>query len=114
MSLLQIYLVAENRVLRVNPLNISAVEEFFGPEAGEIIGLAVSISSSCVIINVKRRGLFAYRLHGRPLWSAGPILYRHGYRQGCAKNVTDCYFSSSPIIDHCEATVYVSSTLFLL
>lgn len=106
---LQIYLVAEDRVLRVNPLNISSVEVFFGPEAGEIIGLAVSISSSCVIINVKNWGLFAYRLHGRLLWSAGSVLYRHGYRQGCAKNVTDCYFSSVPVIDHCEAAVYVRS-----
>ncbi|KAL6961029.1 hypothetical protein U1Q18_038792 [Sarracenia purpurea var. burkii] len=46
----KIYLVAENRVLRINPLNIgtseSSVEVFFGPkpgeEGGEIIGLSIS------------------------------------------------------------------------
>ncbi|KAG5527852.1 hypothetical protein RHGRI_028701 [Rhododendron griersonianum] len=46
----KIYLVAENRVLRINPLNIGtsepAVEVFFGPkpgeEGGEIIGIAIS------------------------------------------------------------------------
>lgn len=109
--LLQIYLVAENRVLKINPLNNgspdSSVQEFFGPESGEIIGLAVSISSSCVVINVRKRGLFAYRLHGQLLWSAGPVLYRHGYRQGCRKNITECYFWSNPVIDHCEASIYV-------
>ncbi|KAL2499783.1 Protein GAMETE EXPRESSED 3 [Abeliophyllum distichum] len=70
----QIYLVAENRLLKVNPLTSeAAVEVFFGAEgSGEITGVAVSISSSCVLINVKNRGLFAYRLHGQLLWSAGP------------------------------------------
>ncbi|KAA8530539.1 hypothetical protein F0562_005248 [Nyssa sinensis] len=42
----KIYLVAENRVLKINPLNIgtsdSAAEIFFGPEPGEIIGLSIS------------------------------------------------------------------------
>ncbi|KAL3525785.1 hypothetical protein ACH5RR_014157 [Cinchona calisaya] len=109
-----IYLVAENRVLKINPLNNgasdSAVQVFFGPESGEIIGLAVSISSSCVIINVRNRGVFAYRLHGQLLWSAGPVLYQHGYRQGCRKNISECFFSSNPVIDHCEASIYISNT----
>ncbi|CAI9109987.1 OLC1v1009937C1 [Oldenlandia corymbosa var. corymbosa] len=109
----KIYLVAENRVLKVNPFNVgtseSAVEEFFGPEPEEIIGLDVSVSSSCVIINVRNRGLFAYRLYGQMIWSAGPLIYQHGYRQGCKNNVTDCSFSSSPVIDHCEASIYVSN-----
>ena len=103
-------MVEENRVLKINPLNndpYSTVQEFFGPEPGEIIGLAVSVSSSCVIINVRNRGLFAYRLQGQLLWTAGPVLYQHGYRQGCRKNISDCYFSSNPVIDHCEANIYV-------
>lgn len=107
-------MVAENRVLKVNPLKIhtseAAVEIFFDAEvSGEITGVAVSIFSSCVLINVENRGLFAYRLYGQLLWSAGPVLYQHGYRQGCRKNVTDCYFTSIPVIDHCEASIYVSS-----
>lgn len=105
-------------MLKINPLNIggseSAVQVFFGPKqpgaetSGEIVGVAVSISSSRVLITVKKRGLFAYRLHGKPVWSAGPVLYQHGFRQGCRKNLADCYFSSAPVIDHCEASIYVS------
>lgn len=114
-QLWQIYLVAENRVLRINPLNIGtsepAVEVFFGPKPGEeggvIIGIAVSTLSSSVFINVKNRGLFAYRLQGQLLWSTGPVLYQLGYRQGCRKNVKDCSFSSIPVIDQCEASLYV-------
>ncbi|XP_058187879.1 protein GAMETE EXPRESSED 3 isoform X1 [Rhododendron vialii] len=114
----KIYLVAENRVLRINPLNIGtsepAVEVFFGPkpgeEGGEIIGIAVSTLSSSVFINVKNRGLFAYRLQGQLLWSTGPMLYQWGYRQGCRKDVKDCYFSSIPVIDQCEASLYISNT----
>jgi len=111
-------LAAENRVMRINPLNIgtseSAVEVFFDPdpgeEAGEIVGLSVSTLSSSVFINVKNRGLFAYRLQGQMLWSAGPVLYQSGYRQGCRKNYKDCYFDSAPVIDQCEASVYVWSS----
>ncbi|KAM3394710.1 protein GAMETE EXPRESSED 3 [Capsicum galapagoense] len=112
----KIYVVAEDRVLKINPLNVGssgiAVELFFGTESerpGEIIGLAVSISSSCVYINVKNRGLFAYRLQGKLHWSVGPVLYQHGYRQGCRKNITECYFSSVPVFDHCEASIYISN-----
>lgn len=107
-------MLAEDRVLKINPLNVgsseTAVELFFGSEyerVGDIVGLAVSISSSCVLINVKNRGLFAYRLQGKLYWSVGPVLYQHGYRQGCRKNITECYFSSVPVIDHCEASIYV-------
>ncbi|KAF8399193.1 hypothetical protein HHK36_015058 [Tetracentron sinense] len=114
-----IYLIAENRVLKINPSNIgtseSATEIFFGPESatggsGEIIGLSVSTLSSSVYINVKNRGLFAYMLHGQLLWSAGPVLYRFGFRQGCKKNITDCYFTSVPVIDRCEASIYISNS----
>ncbi|KAL7232093.1 hypothetical protein ACSBR2_010164 [Camellia fascicularis] len=114
----KIFLVAENKVLRINPLNIgtseSAVEVFFGSEAGdeegEIIGLSVSMLSSSVFINVKNKGLFAYRLQGQLLWIAGPLLYQSGYRQGCRKNDKDCYFTSTPVVDQCEATIYISNT----
>ncbi|THG06035.1 hypothetical protein TEA_019402 [Camellia sinensis var. sinensis] len=114
----KIFLVAENKVLRINPLNIgtseSAVEVFFGSEAGdeegEIIGLSVSMLSSSVFINVKNKGIFAYRLQGQLLWIAGPLLYQSGYRQGCRKNDKDCYFTSTPVIDQCEATIYISNT----
>ncbi|KAK4416292.1 protein GAMETE EXPRESSED 3 [Sesamum alatum] len=116
----QIYLVAENRVLKVYPLRIGtsepAVEVFFGPGQGlevpgEIIGVSASIFSSCVVINVKNQGLFAYRLFGQLLWSAGPVLYQHGYRQGCRNNITECHFTSVPVIDHCEASIYISNTV---
>ncbi|KAK4706589.1 hypothetical protein R3W88_033852 [Solanum pinnatisectum] len=106
----------KDRVLKINPLNVGsselAVELFFGSEyerLGHIIGLAVSISSSCILINVKNRGLFAYRLQGKLYWSVGPVLYQHGYRQGCRKDITECYFSSVPMFDHCEASIYISN-----
>lgn len=109
---LQLYLVAENRVIKINLRNIgtseSALEVFFGPESGEIIGLSVSTSISCIVINVKNRALFAFRLHGKPLWSAGPVIYQNGYRQGCRKSTKNCYFTSVPVIDQCEASIYVS------
>lgn len=114
-------MIAEDRVLKINPLNVGsselAVELFFGSEyerLGDIIGLAVSISSSCVLINVKNRGLFAYRLQGKLYWSVGPLLYQHGYRQGCRKNITECYFSSVPVFDHCEASIYVRFSCSML
>ena len=115
----QIYLVAENRVLKINSFNIGsskpAAEVFFGPVPGqeeliEIIGLSVSTLSSSVFINIKNRGLFAYTTRGQLLWSVGPVIYRSGYQLGCRKNVTDCYFTSVPVIDQCEASIYVMST----
>ncbi|KEH25293.1 putative quinoprotein alcohol dehydrogenase-like superfamily [Medicago truncatula] len=115
----KIYLVAENRILKIDYGNIGisepAVELFFGPEPGQkaetkIIGLSVSTLSSTVFINVKNRGLFAYLSHGRLLWSLGPALYQFGYRQGCRKNLTDCYFSSVPVLDQCEASIYIANT----
>lgn len=92
-----------------------AVEVFFGPEPGqqaesEIIGLSVNTLSSTVFINLKNRGLFAYLSSGRLLWSVGPVLYQFGYRQGCRKNLTDCYFASVPVLDQCEASIYVRFT----
>ncbi|XP_050254247.1 protein GAMETE EXPRESSED 3-like [Quercus robur] len=115
----KIYLVAENRVLKINSFNIGsskpAAEVFFGPVPGqeeliEIIGLSVSTLSSSVFINIKNRGLFAYTTRGQLLWSVGPVIYRSGYQLGCRKNVTDCYFTSVPVIDQCEASIYISNT----
>ncbi|KAJ7974209.1 Protein GAMETE EXPRESSED 3 [Quillaja saponaria] len=115
----KIYLVAENRVVKINFHNIGtaepASEVFFGPGPGEeaqveIIGITVSTLSSIVFISIKNRGLFAYMMHGHLLWSAGPVLYQFGYRQGCGKNATDCYFASVPFLDQCEANVYISNT----
>ncbi|XP_021888000.1 protein GAMETE EXPRESSED 3 isoform X3 [Carica papaya] len=115
----KIYLIAEDRVLKVdlkkNGTSGSAAENFFSPGPGqegpiEIIGLAVSTLSSSVFINIKNRGLFAFSTNGRPLWIAGPVLKQFGYRIGCRKAVTDCFFASVPVIDRCEASIYISNT----
>ncbi|KAK8469182.1 hypothetical protein PHAVU_005G010600 [Phaseolus vulgaris] len=115
----KIYLVADNRILVIKYGSIGASEPeakvFFGPGPGqpaeaEIIGLSVSTSGSTLYINVNNRGLFAYHSHGHLLWSVGPVLYQFGYRQGCRKNITDCYFNSAPVLDQCEASIYISNT----
>lgn len=115
----QVYLVAENRVLKVDLLKIgtseSATQVFFGTGAGEegtgeIAGIAVSTSSSSVYINVKCRALFAFMTHGQLLWSAGPVLDQLGFRQGCTKSDADCSFTSVPVIDQCEGSIYVSTS----
>lgn len=108
--------------MRVTPSNIatseSTVDIFFGPNStsggsGEIIGIAISIWYTSLFVTIRNRGLFAILFRGDLLWSAGPLLYRFGYRQGCKKNLTDCYFSSAPVVDQCEGTLYVSVFLTL-
>ncbi|KAH1099880.1 hypothetical protein AAZX31_13G034300 [Glycine max] len=115
----KIYLVVDNRILVISYGNIATSEPeskvFFGPGPGrvaeaEIIGLSVSTLGSTIYINVKNRGLFAYHSHGRLIWSVGPVLYQFGYRQGCRKNLTDCYFASVPVLDQCEGSIYISNT----
>ncbi|GLT41181.1 hypothetical protein SLA2020_152650 [Shorea laevis] len=115
----KLYLIAENRLLKINFQNMGAsgpvMELFFGPAHSqqtldEIVGVAVSTLSSSVFINIKSRGLFAYTTHKQLLWSAGPVLNQYGYQQGCRKDVKDCYFASSPVIDQCEASIYISNT----
>ncbi|XP_074579048.1 protein GAMETE EXPRESSED 3 [Curcuma longa] len=116
----KIYLVAEDRVLRINPSNIgrpeSTVDVFFGENStfrrsGEILGISISCLYASLFVAVRNRGLFALSLRGEQLlWSAGPLLYRFGYRQGCKKNTTDCFFNSAPVVDQCEGTIYVSNT----
>ncbi|KAE8694886.1 putative Serine-threonine protein kinase, plant-type [Hibiscus syriacus] len=113
----KIYLIAENRVLQINIMKIGtsepAIQVLFDPgpaERGdEIVGIEVSTFCSSVIINVKNRGLFAYLMRGQLLWSIGPVMNQYGYRQGCWKNVSDCYFASAPVIDQCEASIYISN-----
>ncbi|KAI3907666.1 hypothetical protein MKW98_016310 [Papaver atlanticum] len=115
----KIYLVAENKILKINPPSVrnpeSTFEIFFGDMlttegSNKIAGMAVSVISSLMFITVENRGLFAYRLRGQRLWSAGPVLYRSGYRLGCKRNVTDCHFTSTPVVDQCEGSVYISNT----
>ncbi|KAL4378696.1 hypothetical protein GQ457_02G042330 [Hibiscus cannabinus] len=114
----KIYLIAENRVLEIDIMKIGtsepAIQVVFDPGPGErgdeIVGIAVSTLCSSVIINVRNRGLFAYLTRGQLLWSTGPVMVQYGYRQGCWKNVSDCYFASAPVIDQCEASIYISNT----
>ncbi|KAJ9147387.1 hypothetical protein P3X46_029557 [Hevea brasiliensis] len=113
----KIFLVAENRVLKIIFHDVGTsppmAEVFFGQEdAGEIIGLAVNTLSSSVFINVRNRGLFAFTIpgQGQLLWSVGPVISQFGYRLGCRNGVTDCYFNSVPVIDQCEASIYISNT----
>ncbi|XP_056176058.1 protein GAMETE EXPRESSED 3 [Syzygium oleosum] len=114
----KIYLVAEDRVLRIDFSAVrhsgAAVEVLFGPEPGQaatkIIGISVSTLSSCVYINLLRRGLFAYTVHGELLWSVGPVLDQFGYRLGCRRNPSDCSFTSVPVIDYCEANIYIANS----
>ncbi|KAI3520949.1 hypothetical protein L1887_10404 [Cichorium endivia] len=119
----KVYLVASNRLLKINTMHTqtpqSIVEVFLGPETGVhgmnvIIGLSVSITSSSVLVTIQRTGLFAYSYDGKLRWSTGPVISRFGYRQGCRKNITGCYFDSAPVIDHCDANIYVSSVSIII
>ncbi|KAK8619467.1 hypothetical protein V6N13_133425 [Hibiscus sabdariffa] len=91
----KILLIAENRVLQINIMKIGtsepATQVLFDPGPGErgdeIVGIAVSTLCSSVIINVNNQD-------------------QYGYRQGCWKNVSDCYFASAPVIDQCEASIH--------
>ncbi|XP_020105645.1 protein GAMETE EXPRESSED 3 [Ananas comosus] len=114
-----VYLIAGERVLRITPSKIGTAEpplEIFYSHnstrlvSEEIIGLAISASYASLFITIRNRGLFAFLLRGELLWSAGPMLHRFGYRQGCKKNTSDCYFNSGPVVDRCEGTLYISNT----
>ncbi|KAK3409330.1 hypothetical protein EUGRSUZ_J01458 [Eucalyptus grandis] len=114
----RMYLVAEDRVLRIDFSAVkdsgAAVEVLFGPAPGQvaakIIGISVSTLSSCVYINLLHRGLFAYTTSGELLWSVGPVLDQFGYRLGCRRNPTNCSFTSVPVIDHCEANIHIANS----
>ncbi|KAF3564016.1 hypothetical protein DY000_02018887 [Brassica cretica] len=107
----QMLVLTENRILRIDfPRNgtKSEPEMFFDP--GEIIlGFAVSISSSSVYITVKDHGLYAYNMIRQQLWIAEPKTERFGYRLGCQKDYENCKFDSPPVIDSCEASIYISN-----
>ncbi|ESQ41584.1 hypothetical protein EUTSA_v10015867mg, partial [Eutrema salsugineum] len=107
----QMLVLAENRILRVNfPRNgtESEPELFFDP--GEtILGFAVSISSSSVYITVKNHGLYAYNMLRQQLWIAEPKTESFGYRLGCRRDYENCKFDSRPVIDSCEASIYISN-----
>ncbi|KAL0647801.1 hypothetical protein Bca4012_046092 [Brassica carinata] len=107
----QMLVLTENRILRIDfPRNgtKSEPEMFFDP--GEIIlGFAVSISSSSVYITVKDHGLYAYNMIRQQLWIAEPKTERLGYRLGCQKDYENCKFDSPPVIDSCEASIYISN-----
>nr|XP_028964550.1 protein GAMETE EXPRESSED 3 [Malus domestica] len=115
----QIYLVAGNKVIKINLLNNGTSEpsaqvllstEPTKDEQGGVVGIAVSTLSSSIFVTVQNRGLFAYMTRGQLVWSAGPVIELFGYRQGCRKNNADCYFNSVPVIDECEASIYISNT----
>ncbi|KAJ4833255.1 hypothetical protein Tsubulata_005089, partial [Turnera subulata] len=115
----KMYMVAENRVLKISFLDVGkspqTAEVFFGPEkgqrdAGDIIGVATSTLTSSVFITIKNRGLFAYKMRGQLQWSVGPMLSQFGYRLGCRKGIADCFFASVPVIDQCEASIYIANT----
>ena len=101
----QIYLVAEDRILKVTPLNIatseSNVDIFFGPNStigGSGLLDSQLVSGTHLYLLLSRivaylQNCFAGNFYGVP------GLYRFGYHQGCKKNLTDCYFTSAPVVD---------------
>ncbi|KAM0898236.1 hypothetical protein ACQ4PT_022044 [Festuca glaucescens] len=117
----KIYLVTEdNKVIKISPQSLQtstpSSEVFFShnPAPGrseQIIGLSTSSSYSSLFITIANRGLFSFSLRdGQLQWSAGPVIDRFGYRLGCKGNISGCYFSSAPVVDQCEGTLYISNT----
>ncbi|XP_062185015.1 protein GAMETE EXPRESSED 3 [Phragmites australis] len=116
----KVYLVAEDKVIKVTPQNVhtaeAASEVFFSYNATpgrseEIIGLSISGDWSSLFLTIRNRGLFTLLLcTGELQWSLGPMLDWFGYRLGCKKNISNCYFDSAPVVDHCEGALYISNT----
>ncbi|XP_020527396.1 protein GAMETE EXPRESSED 3 isoform X1 [Amborella trichopoda] len=112
----KIYVVAENQVVVISPpsnrTSQTFAEDFFNDEqsSNEIIGLAISFWGSSLFINIKMLGLFAFMIDGTSLWSVGPVLHQSGYPQGCKSNETSCYFASTPVVDQCEGSVYITNS----
>ncbi|KAK9700151.1 hypothetical protein RND81_08G220300 [Saponaria officinalis] len=114
----KVYIVAENRVLKIGSLRAEMVEPtielVFGNESSEakteeIIGIATSMITSSIYINVEDKGLLAYSLRGHLRWSVAPMVNKSGYTQGCKANVSDCRFISAPVIDYCDSIIYISN-----
>lgn len=115
----QVYLVAEDKVIKVTPRNVHtaepALEVFFSHNttsgrSEEIIGVAISGSYSSLFLTIRNRGLFAFSLRGELQWSIGPALNLFDYCLGCKRNVSGCYFDSAPVLDQCEGALYISNT----
>ncbi|KAJ8530891.1 hypothetical protein K7X08_023772 [Anisodus acutangulus] len=90
---------------------VCSEKNFFAFESNGSITWTLSLNYKCSpnICGCRNQCLFAYRLQGKLHWSVGPLLYQHGYHQGCRKNITECHFSSVPVFDHCEASIYISN-----
>lgn len=109
----QIYLVAENAVLKINPSKIGSIQPpskvlYSHNSSEEIMGLSISPGYLSLFITIKNRGLFSFFLRGELQWSIGPTLHRLGYTLGCKNDPLNCYFNSAPVVDLCEGTLYVS------
>ncbi|KAF3796169.1 GAMETE EXPRESSED 3 protein [Nymphaea thermarum] len=111
----RIHLIAEDRVLTIVPPKNTTSKPvskiFFGPGmplgvSGEIVGFAISIWAPALFITIANSGIYAFRLDGTSLWSAGPAFYQSIYPQACWNNLTTCSFALGPIIDECEASIY--------
>ncbi|XP_074279270.1 protein GAMETE EXPRESSED 3 isoform X2 [Silene latifolia] len=57
----------------------------------------------------KDKGLFAYSFGGRLRWTTVPMIDQSGFSQGCKANVSDCFFTSAPVIDPCDTSIYISN-----
>ncbi|CAN6461891.1 unnamed protein product [Victoria cruziana] len=115
----RIHLIAEDRVLTIVPPKDATSKPvsklFFGPGmplgvSGEIVGFAVSIWAPALFITIANSGIYAFRLDGTSLWSAGPAFYQSIYPQACWNNLTSCSFTFGPIIDECEASIYAANS----
>ena len=122
-AVLQVYLVAEDKVLKVTPPNVRAAkpasEVFFSYNATpgrsqEIVGLSVAGGYSSLFLTIRNLGLFVFSLEGDLQWSLGPVLDWFGYRLGCKGNISVCYFDSAPVLDHTGGALYVRFTLIHL
>ncbi|RLN25346.1 protein GAMETE EXPRESSED 3 [Panicum miliaceum] len=115
----KVYLVAEDRVIKVTPPNVRAAkpasEVFFSYNATpgrseEIVGLSVTGSYSSLFLTIRNLGLFEFSLEGELQWSLGPVLDWFGYRIGCKGNISGCYFDSAPVLDHSAGALYILNT----
>ncbi|KAH9626510.1 hypothetical protein KSS87_022137 [Heliosperma pusillum] len=110
----KVYIVAENKLFKISSWGTPKVELFFGNESSdtkleEIIGITASMLMSSVYISSKDKGLFAYSFSGHLRWTTVPMINQLGFSQGCKANVSDCFFTSAPVIDPCHTSIYISN-----
>ena len=81
-AVLQVYLVAEDKVLKVTPPNVRAAkpasEVFFSYNATpgrsqEIVGLSVAGSYSFLFLTIRNLGLFVFSLEGDLQWTGAKL-----------------------------------------